>query len=480
MSKTEEVLVKTATQFDVHKWSDYPEVNSVVDALFNEIKSLRQSKKIQIRRAEKVKKAIKVIVIDLWVANKLSSNPYRAIAKNKTDYQKENRYKKIFIKYDYFINVVNDLIELKYIDQKLGFYLKENPNASRRTRIKALPKLLNKILNPLYGVDELVKNKGYMALNQYNPEFVSETIILRDKDSEGKKIQIDYIDNTDTHLMRANLNFLNKKLQKTRIALQISDWQYVEMLQRLKSKKNPNPTIDFSRTSMHRVFNNGSFDQGGRFYGGWWQSIPRDYRKYITINYKETVELDYSGHHLRILYAQEKLAPPDDPYDIPLFSREDQKTACLIMINAADKEESVNAMHGKGIKNSERIIAAIEKRHSAISKYFFSEEGNKLMNKDSILAERVMLRMLEKGATVLPVHDSFIVRNSYQEELKQVMEEEFEKAFNGYARLKPKMTVFEELSECNKEKNKEEFLFVTDDLKELHKKISWESTIWGF
>lgn len=480
MTKNEEFLVKTAPQFDVHKWSDYPEINNVVDALFNEIKSLRQSKKIQIRGADKVKRAIKVIVMDLWVAYKLSSNPYRGIAKNKSNYQKESRYNKIFIKYDYFVRVVNDLFELKYIDQKLGFYIKENQDASRRTRIKALPKLINKILNPTYGVDELVKQKGNMALNQYNPELPSETIILRDKDAKGKKIQIDYIDNYATRLMRVNLNSLNQKLQKTRIALHISGEQYGEMLQKLKSKNNPKPTIDFSRTSMHRVFNNGSFEQGGRFYGGWWQSIPRDYRKYITINYKETIELDYSGHHFRILYAQEQLTPPDDPYDIPHFAREDQKTACLIMINAADKEESIDAMHGQGIKNAERLIAAIEKRHSAISKYFFSEEGNKLMNKDSMLAERVMLRMLERGATVLPVHDSFIVRNSYADELEEIMTEEFETLFGGIAQLKPKKTLADEMAEKFKADETATPDGTIPDLEEIKEQMSWESTIWGY
>jgi hypothetical protein len=27
------------------------------------------------------------------------------------------------------------------------------------------------------------------------------------------------------------------------------------------------------------VFNNGKFDEGGRFYGGWWQLIPNDPQK---------------------------------------------------------------------------------------------------------------------------------------------------------------------------------------------------------
>jgi hypothetical protein len=259
----------------VHKWSDYPEVNAVVNDIFREIKVLRK----RIRNSDKLKRTIKVVILDLWVAHKLSSNPYRGISKNKSDFQKGTRYNKIFLKYDYFVGVVNDLVKLRYIHEVKGFYIKENPSKSRRTRIKALPKLINKILNPTYGVDKLVKQKGYIALNKNNPEISPETIILRDKDANGKKINIEYEDNEATILMRSNLELLNQRLQNTRIALNITGEMYAEMLELLKSKKNPRPAVDFTRASMHRVFNNGTFEQGGRFYGGWWQSIPREYRK---------------------------------------------------------------------------------------------------------------------------------------------------------------------------------------------------------
>jgi hypothetical protein len=474
MTKNEEFLLKTAPLFDVHKWSDYPEVNAAVNDIFNEIKSLRT----RIRGEDKVKRAIKVIILDLWAAYKLSSNPYRGISKNKNDFTKETRYNKIFLKYDYFSRAVNDLVKLGYIHQALGFYNEENPSLSKRTRIKALPKLIDKILNPTYGINELISQKGYIALNQYNPELTKETIILRDKDEKGKKHNIPYEDTHAIKLMRSNLNILNQKLHKTRIALHITGEKYEEMLKILASKKNPNPAVDFTRTSMHRVFNNGTFEQGGRFYGGWWQSIPKDYRKYITIDYKPTIELDYSGHHLRMLYAIENLTPPDDPYDIPKFARNDQKTACLIMINAADLEDSIGAIHGEGISKAELLIEAIKTRHSAISKYFFSEEGNKLMNKDSMIAERLMLRMLERGATVLPLHDSFIVRNSYADELEEIMKEEFEKAFKGIAKLTPKKTVLDEVSE--KREDEEDAITMDFDLDEFLEETHWEYTIWGY
>ena len=44
--------------------------------------------------------------------------------------------------------------------------------------------------------------------------------------------------------------------------------------ERLKRDSNRTP-IDVTQKRLRRIFNNGSFQQGGRFYGGWWQNIPK-------------------------------------------------------------------------------------------------------------------------------------------------------------------------------------------------------------
>lgn len=87
--------------------------------------------------------------------------------------------------------------------------------------------------------------------------------------------------------------------------------------------------------------------------------------------------------------------------------------------------------------------------------------------------------MLERGATVLPVHDSFIVRNSYADELEEIMKEEFEKLFMGIALLKPKKTVSDERAENYREDETSKDGTIPD-LEEIMKQMSWESTIWGY
>ncbi len=283
----EKFLLKTAPQFDVHKWSEYPEVNNVIDAIFVEIKALRASEGKRIRLADKVKKHLKIILIDLWVANKLTLNPFRGISKNKSDYQRGSRYRRIFLKYDYLIPLINDLVKLEYVKQKIGGRF---DSARFRTRIKAEDKLINKILSPEYGVNRIVALKGNIGIVARNPEIESQTIILRNSDG----INIDYEETSETARMKENLKRINKKLSETRISLEITDTQHTALIDRLRSERNPRPTIDFTKNQLHRVFNHSSFENGGRFYGAWWENLPKEYRKYIHINHKLSVELDYS------------------------------------------------------------------------------------------------------------------------------------------------------------------------------------------
>ena len=74
---------------------------------------------------------------------------------------------------------------------------------------------------------------------------------------------------------------------------------------------------------VRRVFNNSTFDEGGRFYDGWWQRIDGKIRKDIRINNIATVEIDYSAIHVIMLYALMGIDYwsnfTKDPYDINIL-----------------------------------------------------------------------------------------------------------------------------------------------------------------
>lgn len=454
-------LIESAYQFDVYKWSQYPEVNLAVNAIFNEIVELRKSKHIRIRGVDQVKKHLKVTVIDLWAGYQLGMNPYRGVSKNKSDYQKADRYRKIFLTYDYLIHIIDDLTELGYLEQVLG-----SQKERLRTRIKATQKLIDKILNPEYKVNELVSAQGHLAIVQVNPDSDRELIWLSQDDDDDDDRFIPYEDNDLTNLMRDNLKVINEKIAKSKVSLWLSDEQFEELSEKLKRKKDiKKSNVDFTRDQLYRIFNNRSFELGGRFYGGWWQNIPKDFRKYIKINHKPTVELDYSGHHIRMLYALEGLQPPDDPYDIHGYDRDTLKEAMMIMINSPTRRKATKKIGHMVADNSTQLISAMTERHSQIRHHFFTGAGLSMMYRDSQLAEKVMLEMMKRNATVLPVHDSFIVRNSYADELEQVMTTEFERMFGQRAKLSFKKTMLEEMA--SKRTNPNEPQFASDDLEVL-------------
>ena len=463
-------LLEHAPMFDVHKWSDYPEVKLVTDAIFEEITALRQTQNIRVRESTKIKKHLRVFLIELWSAYQLGINPYRSISLNKNNYKEGSRYHKLFLTYDFTIGVINDLLSLEYIELHKGFRGDKN----RMSRIKATDKLIHKILHPSYGINTLVASHGSIGIVGSQGE--RKSIYLKDKNDKS----IEYKETALTKKMKKNLVKINQKIASARIALQIKDSQFRSLIKQINTKKDPEKRqINFTSIHLHRVFNNSSWKKGGRFYGGWWEGIPSKYRKYITINYKPTEELDYSGHHIRMLYANDNLDPPEEAYDVKGFDREDQKTAMLIMLNANNETKAAKAIAREGIKNAKSLIAALKKRHTPIKRHFLKGVGLKLMNQDSKVAERIMLEMLKLGHVVLPVHDSFIVRNSASQELDIIMKRIFEEEFGKKAKLKVKKTVLEDRRSKEIYENKALVMNLETLIDHEYKYYSKAIRIWG-
>ena len=82
------------------------------------------------------------------------------------------------------------------------------------------------------------------------------------------------------------------------------------------------PPVDFGDIELRRIFNDVDPDnphllnRGGRFYGGWWQTIPREWRRCITIDGEFTCEIDFRGMHPRMIYHLHRLQFEGDPYEI--------------------------------------------------------------------------------------------------------------------------------------------------------------------
>ena len=327
---------------------------------------------------------------------------------------------------------------------KLGYLTEEKPGVSNGpiglylTRYKATPKLMRRFKDLEQAILPVIAH----------PKPVEQTIRVQAKEPvwnarfkrmDTKKVLVEYQDNDEIRRMRENLDRVNRVIAGKWIDLELSDDGFVALQARMRARTDTNDKndrqLDLTRTQLYRVFNDTEFNTGGRFYGGWWQNIPKRYRRLITIDGKRTVEADYSNLHPAILYAQLGLHPPSDAYTniLPDLPRKVAKQAFNAMVNANQSTK----VQPRGMRLSDYgyrwadVVTAMFEKHQPISEAFFRGAGRRLQRKDSELAERVMLSFLEyaEPVAVLPMHDSFIMHHGYETELKTLMEQHFQQMF---------------------------------------------------
>jgi hypothetical protein len=190
--------------------------------------------------------------------------------------------------------------------------------------------------------------------------------------------------------------------------------------------------VNLGQDQFHRVFNRGSFGLGGRLYGPFWQSLPKEIRERLVIDSKATSESDYGQLHPRLLYAEAAAVLGGDAYEIDGWGRPLVKRAFNIAVNAYTEAAAVRAIaqeiggQGAHTKASE-LLQAIRAKHQPIAGYFGSGAGLRLQRRDADLAQRVMLRLYEQNIVVLSIHDSFITKARHAPSRDQAMDDELKK-----------------------------------------------------
>ena len=183
------------------------------------------------------------------------------------------------------------------------------------------------------------------------------------------------------------------------------------------------------QTDLYRQFN-GSFGLGGRMYGGWWINTPKALRRKITINGQPTVELDFSGCAIRMLYHERGLQFHGDPYrlaDIAAYEvkaglppghfREGIKTMTQALINHQGGKEPERSELPDGLSFRPRfrrreVRKMIEDKHAPIADAFGTGAGLRLQRLDSDLALAIIQKLMLSKKVSLPIHDSFLVCQS--------------------------------------------------------------------
>lgn len=304
----------------------------------------------------------------------------------------------------------------------------------RVTKIRATPALISML--PNFGLGppngDGTSFAGVAFLRRAGNE---EIIRLK---NESKKL-IPYDDIELTRVMRTRLAAWNRFASFHWIDLAVPNTDHVGYLTPKDSNLDDEPTEtqrrnfghklpDFTANRLYRIFNQSSFEIAGRMYGGWWQSLSKAFRSRITINEQPTREVDFSGMHIALLYAEEGVALQGDPYEIEGIDRSYRpvvKQTFLTMINALTGQQTKQPPRNTLPMDWDSLQTKIRQRHEPIRRHFNSDAGRRLQRIDSEIAERIMIRMGQRGVLVLPVHDSFVAPHTCTDDLKSEMARAF-------------------------------------------------------
>lgn len=198
---------------------------------------------------------------------------------------------------------------------------------------------------------------------------------------------------------------------------------------------------DLTATSIYRAFK-GDWQSGGRFYGGWWMSFPKALRGHITINGENVVELDYTTLHPSLLYRRLQLDLDFDPYLVRPWLGEEMRKLGKRTFNRLLNRSEMDPTKRVAMRAAPGDITVLPPKISFRSYFaqflhqvrdiehlFGTGEGLRLQYEDSNLALSVMKELEASGIVVLPVHDSFIVAEQYEEDLRLAMLDAFFSAY---------------------------------------------------
>lgn len=295
--------------------------------------------------------------------------------------------------------------------------------------------------------------------------FSSDPIIVRLKDNmTGHKENLVVPDTPEVHLMRQQMYQINEFLSDQALHLNLPNADLKRLALRMARqrysyeigagrRRTRARVLNFGQVGLRRIFSKGCLDRGGRLYGGWWQTIPKDCRRYITINGRPTVEVDFSEMHPTMLYLLHGVEPSqniydlgirqptDPPYDPTVEPHKSRRKTIKRFLNALINDEHGRHKLRKSTSKQlglthEQLKELIVTKHPVIGKAVGTDIGSHLQYLDSQIACHVMLKLMSQGIVALPVHDSFLVQVEFQPELVAAMKESFTTVMGAVTQLK--------------------------------------------
>lgn len=296
--------------------------------------------------------------------------------------------------------------EMDWLQMRIGYSTPFGPG--RQTTIRSGPRLLTRIEEHGLTVGDFTRLK------------TEEAIILKSTRTTywDENDWVDYDDTPQTRRYRKELARINDWLEQGDITCE--PWA-----------APPGHVIDASDRRLRRYFNNGSFELGGRLFGGFWQNLASEHRlRAIRINGEPVVGVDFGQMNPRLLYWKAGLqAPPDDAYEIPPLRahRDGIKTLFNAMLyRDAVKKFPKGTRHWFPARYSVGEAAELIRTHHApVAHLFGSGIGFELLFVESEILVEVLLQLMDRRIVALPLHDAVIVAQPDAETAETVMLESF-------------------------------------------------------
>lgn len=274
-------------------------------------------------------------------------------------------------------------------------------------------------------------------LTDFETDPTQELIILKgrkpaERDGRGRLLgapRLDYSDTRETCRMRSEMQELNAWLASVDIDYVIAG-------------QGVDPTGD---RVLRRIFNNGSFEEGGRLFGGFWveasmkPGLTKPWRGNIRISGAPIVAIDFSSMFLRLLYVEAGFPPPaGDLYaDIAGLTTNgaSYRDGVKKLISAMYFRDGDLVKAPRGTRlflppklHMRKLVANIKERHAPVAHLLGGDTvGFQLFRKESDIMLETLRLCRESGLVALPVHDAVLVAESRAEDAKRVMLEAFER-----------------------------------------------------
>ena len=412
---------------DVHRWSEHPEVKALVDRIWEKCLPSQINERPGPKPKTSYRKQLRVLILDLYVAWLEDPELSIGVSMSVNAWKANSRYNALHLSKK-LIPIIQALHAANLLDVAKGSYAGPGARGNRTTRIRASDELRAMFRDAKFRRDDITRFEG------------EEIIILRDaKDANKRGKEVEYQDTEETNAMREELQAYNELLASSFIDIATLQAPVIQVDPEIEASS---VHIHPDNTRMRRVFSRKDWLMNGRFYGGWWQRINEDWRSKIFIDDQPTVEVDYKGLHIAMLYADAGKEISGDPYLVttgyfqsypPELVRKFVKRLALTSINAKEKSaafkafrEGFPAQHvGKRIKDKELdlLLEMFLERNPVLEDHLFADQGIRLMYLDSQITAHVHRHFMKQGMPVLSVHDSYIIDHMKVAELQQVMAE---------------------------------------------------------